>query len=399
MKTYVLIEGIYDTVDLFSEEIREYLTSRRDRCIVLHQNTMDKDLKKLLGPHIDAVIAFNNLGYSLGNNEGGNLWDLLGTRYINILMDHPFHYHNQLLSMPKCAEVYCVDQNHVDYIRKYYPHIRHTGFIPHAGCMHAIRRLSTKNSEKNGVSVDNKSTFNRDIDILYAGNLSRIMIEQLIPDFDLYPELDGILFSKEVLNRLIDDPSLTTEQAIIEHLSDLHIPIESPEDELRYINGFRFIDGFATSYYRELSVRILAENGFKVSILGLGWEQCGWIDTPNVTLLGKVNAAEVLPYMKRSKIVLNTLTWFKRGMHDRIINGLMSGAYILSDTSEYLKEITDGILPLLPMTLFDPLNIEELPYTAELILSDYERLHDRIEYGIKWANENHSWANRLETVL
>ena len=399
MATYVLIEGVYDTLDLFSEEIRISLEEKDHRCIILHYDRMDKDLKQLLGARIDAVITFNNLAYNLGESEGQNLWDALNTRYINILMDHPFHYHRQLSGMPGCSEIYCIDKNHVDYIKRYYPHINVVSFLPHAGCVHAITDLSTKKRGNRTDSVYNSVSTHRDIDILYAGNLSRVLIEQLIPDFSQFPEIDGAAFSQDVLSRLISEPDITTEDAILDRLHDLNVPLDSIDDELRFLNGFRFLDGFATSYYRELAVRIPADNGLHVSILGLGWEQCEWTDHDNITLLGKVNAGEVLPYMMRSHIVLNTLTWFKSGAHDRIFNGLLCGAEVVSDNSVYLSDITGTRTNKnCGLHLFDLRDIASLPSILEDILKDPVDPNEQ-RLCSDWVSSEHSWSARMEEIL
>ena len=38
----------------------------------------------------------------------------------------------------------------------------------------------------------------------------------------------------------------------------------------------RFIDSYATSFFREQAVRILVENGIRVTAYGTGWDQCEW---------------------------------------------------------------------------------------------------------------------------
>ena len=47
--------------------------------------------------------------------------------------------------------------------------------------------------------------------------------------------------------------------------------------------------------------------------------------------------------MNDAKIVLNTMTWFKAGAHDRIFNGMLAKAVVVTDDSTYLRrEFTDG---------------------------------------------------------
>lgn len=44
----------------------------------------------------------------------------------------------------------------------------------------------------------------------------------------------------------------------------------------------RFIDSYATSFFREQAVRILVENGIRVTAYGTGWDQCEWSDNPHL---------------------------------------------------------------------------------------------------------------------
>ena len=38
----------------------------------------------------------------------------------------------------------------------------------------------------------------------------------------------------------------------------------------------RFLDSYATSFFREQAVRILVESGIRVTAYGTGWDQCEW---------------------------------------------------------------------------------------------------------------------------
>jgi len=387
MKNFVFITGLYDTLDLFSRELMAAFRQRGHFCLELSISTMEDDLRKLLLLHqregVDAVIAFNNLGYNLGENEGGNLWEAMGVPYVDILMDHPFHYHTVLAALPGTSLVGCIDRNHVIYIENYYPNVAGSFFLAHAGCLEPL------------VTAPHDSTPVRDISVLYAGNLSRVLIEQLIPDFEAYPMIDGAAFSGEVLEDLISNPRRTTEDVIRQHLTDQHISF-SPEEEREFIFYFRFLDGFATSFYREQAVRILVEQGIPVDVLGIGWEKCSWADHKNLHLLGHVDAPEVLSYMKRSKVVLNNLTWFKDGAHDRIFNGMLSGAAVVSDTSKYLEEIFASGKELF---LYDLKNTAALPGMMSNLLEDEVRRDAMAREGREETLRSHTWKNRAEELL
>jgi glycosyltransferase involved in cell wall biosynthesis len=95
--------------------------------------------------------------------------------------------------------------------------------------------------------------------------------------------------------------------------------------------------------------------------------------------------------MHQSKIVLNTLTWFKDGSHDRIFNGMLAGAVVVSDSSRYLKEQFENHREL---ELFELEEIETLPDIVEGLLSDLPRAQQMADRGRAAAQARHTWAHR-----
>lgn len=385
MTNFILVRGFYDTLNLFSQELEAGLAAAGAGTFVLHAERLDEELSDLLTLHvtkgITAVIAFNNLCYNLGTKEGGNLWEAMGVPYFDILMDHPFHFDTILQGLPAKTTLFVVDRKHVDYVKRYYPNVSSCVFLPHAGCRQAVKAAPAAEE--------------RDIDVLYAGVLSRVLIEQLIPDFDSITAFDGAAFSGRCLDRLISEPALTTEEVVRRELREEGLTDLPPEEERKYITDFRFLDGFACSFYREGAVRTLVESGIDVHVLGLGWEQCEWAGNPRLHLDGKVDAVEVFPYMKRSKVVLNTLTWFKDGAHDRIFNGMLAGAAVVSDTSPYLREIFDDT----QCVQYNLNHTSHLPALVEDLLADDERREALAEAGREETERNHTWAARAQIIL
>ena len=213
MKSFVLVRGLYDTLDLFSEEVEAGLKEMGYGTFVFDAVNPGKGLQDLLSLQVTkgiaAVIAFNNLAWNLGTKEGGNLWEAMGVPYVDILMDHPFHFDRILQGLPENSHLFVVDRRHADYVERYYPNIRHVHFLPHAGCKNAIAALTQPDGRQSGKMENisgNSEARNacyalppvdgdRDIDVLYAGALSRVLVEQLIPDFDSITAFDGAAFS------------------------------------------------------------------------------------------------------------------------------------------------------------------------------------------------------------
>lgn len=402
MKTILFIQGIYDTIDLFIAALSQAFTELGCTCHILDtrekQGFMRKLKNILMNERVDALVTFNNIGYNLSFSEGKNIWDEKGIPYINILMDHPFHYASPLKQAPETSVVFCTDRNHVEFIKRFYPNIKKVDFMPHAGMEADVREYAAPGSchlctKEEGF---HPAMEERSIDVLYAGGLSKYVAEGLVPDLGEIGEFDAFALTREVLSDLITHPNKTTESAIESYFSG--IGKEYGEEELNHwITQLRFIDSYATSFYREQSVRLLVENGIKVAVFGGGWDLCDWADNPNLLYGGKVLAPQVLELMNHSKIVLNTMTWYKNGIHDRIINGMLAKAAVVTDSSDYLEEEMEKAGKFLEP--FYLTKMEELPGKVESLLGDESRMEELARRGYAYARKNHTWMERGKYVL
>lgn len=394
-KTIIYFVGVYDTLDLFTEKLREafekmgYASFVYDARLALQSKAALIDLlehgqwaaenRTDGGKRSFACVTFNNLGYNLDLADGRNLWEAYDVPYFNILMDHPFHYEKPLRMAPGTSVVLCTDRNHVKYIRRYFKNISRMDFLPHAGV-----ELGRKH----------KPLAERSIDVLYAGALPIYTVSKMIPDLSSIREVDGQKMAQEVLGELVHHPERTTEEVIEAYLrSECEEISEHRIQEI--IVQMRFIDSYATSFFREQAVRILVESGIRVTAYGTGWDQCEWSDNPCLDYRGKVLAPEILPLMNDSKIVLNTMTWFKAGAHDRIFNGMLAGAAVVTDDSTYLRrEFRDSE----ELVMFSLKELGTLPERVFDLFGHMEETQRMAECGYYAAKENHTWKNRAEYI-
>ena len=401
-KTIIYFTGVYDTLDLFTENLREAFEEMGYASFVYDARFRKQSEQALFGLLEDAAghagmagtaahvghagqpglcpftcITFNNLGYSLSLPDGRNLWNAYGIPYLNILMDHPFHYEKPLRGMPQTAVIFCTDRNHVLYIRKYFENIRQIDFLPHAGVELGSRHKPLKE---------------RGIDVLYAGALPIYTVGKMIPDLSSIPEVDGEAMAQEVLGELIRHPGRTTEAVIRAYLQAQRNDLS--EERIHELTvQVRFLDSYAVSFFREQAVRLLVESGIKVTAYGTGWDQCDWSDNPYLAYGGKVDASQILPLMNDTKLVLNTMTWFKAGAHDRIFNGMLAGAAVVTDESSYLKrEFTDGR----EIFMFALEEIGSLPERVFELFGHLDRTQEMAECGYHAAKERHTWKSRAE---
>lgn len=390
-KTIIYFIGVYDTLDLFTGKLREAFEKMGCTSFVYdaQNEAVSKGLLLALFEEtvraggscreLFACVTFNNLGYNLDAADGTNIWEMYEVPYINILMDHPFHYEKPLRGAPETSIVLCVDRNHVKYIRKYFKHIRQTDFLPHAGV-----ELGSKH----------KPLRERGIDVLYAGALPIYTVAKMIPDLSSIREVDGEEMAREVLAELVRNPTRTTEEVITEYLKDRRNDIS--DDRIHeLIVQMRFLDSYATSFFREQAVRILVENGIRVTTYGTGWNQCEWSENPYLDYRGKVLAPQILPLMKDSKLVLNTMTWFKAGAHDRIFNGMLAGAAVVTDDSSYMRsEFRDGE----ELVMFPLKELGTLPERVFALFGNLGATQQMADCGYRAAKEHHTWKNRAQYI-
>jgi len=387
-KRFVFFKGLYSTLDLYTQEMERICEKRGYTYFTLH--AAEKSGKPILGEKekfisfiqkpVTAAIGFGDMGLCFEDENKVSYWDKYHIPYINMMMDHPFHLGKAMEHAADNTILLCPDKNHVNYIRRFYKNIRMAEFLPHAG------------KETN---VPKQLLLDRKIDVLYAGGLSRGVVENMIPDLKKFKDFDGEDLMETVLSNLVKHPATTTEAAIEQYLIQ-HGIFYSEVQLAQTIRELRFLDMYITSMFREMTIRLLVENGIKVTLYGTGWEVCDWIHHPNLDYEGIVPAQMVPILMQESKIVLNTMTWFKDGSHDRIFNGMLAKAVVVSDSSIYLKEtLKDGE----EIMFFELDHLKELPDQIHALLKDEEKLVALSEHGYRRAKQEHTWENRLDTIL
>lgn len=409
-KRYVFFRGMIDTLDLYTDEFIRIYKEQDAECLVLDTAHMDTELLRLkaflLAP-VTAVISLNNVGLHLEFEDGKNIWDSFQIPFYNIMMDHPFRYKKALDMAPEQMTLLCMDRNHVEYARRFFPNIQNVEFFPHAGI--ELQEAETQTQADTAYAEAEPQTqagmvytvkdygripiSERRIDVLYAGGLARYAAEGLIPDLGKITDFDAFLLVRRALERLIHEPGLTTEYVIEKSLRDMNLSFDDKKlGEI--ISELRFLDSFAVSFYREEVIRTLAENGITVTVFGKGWDRLEW-EHPNLVYGGEIYPVQILELMNQSRIVLNTMTWFKRGAHDRIFNGMLAGAAVVTDDSEYLQEhFTSGR----ELEMFSLRDIKNLPERVNDLLEHPGKAQRIADCGYQSAAAHHTWKNRLHDM-
>lgn len=379
-RRYIFFRGLIDTLDLYTDEFVRIFMEDGAECLVINAAQIEDEmlrLKAFLIYDVTAAISMNNIGMHLEFEDEQNIWDQFQIPFFNIMMDHPFHYKAALDTAPEQMILLCMDRNHIEYVKRFFPNIKKVYFFPHAG----IERYQQ-------IPISE-----RKIDVLYAGGLSRYAAEGLIPDLGKIQEFDAFALVKKALEILIQRPELTTEYVIEMCMKEINL-IFNDKRLGEIITELRFLDSLAVSFYREQMIRTLAGLGITVTVFGSGWERCEWEST-NVIYGGVLPPVQILELMNQSKIVLNTMTWFKRGAHDRVFNGMLAGAAVVSDQSEYLQEqFTNGE----QLQMFPLREMEDMAEAVKMLLSDTNCAQNMVDCGYQQVKKLHMWKNRLQDI-
>lgn len=333
---------------------------------------------------VDFVFTFNNIGMSITFKDE-YYFDLKNIKVFNYLFDHPMAFYDSLDNPPKNMILTCVDKKHVDYVKRFYKNVNNCFFFP-LGSEESLESTAVTWKE-------------RTIQALYVGSLK--VVEKGMSDE----------FSDYVYDYLIKSPNMTTEYAIEKCFkecseeigikifgSELYNNRENISDEKLklIIQKYRFVDLNVNSYYRKKLVQILVENGVDVDVYGAGWQYPELLNNKYFHYKGMVPQTECLKQMKNTRFVLNSMPWFKDGVHDRVYNAMLAGAVCVTDVSKFMEEeFTDGE----DIVYYHLEEMEKLPE----IIKYYEAHPDEAEKiagaGYAKVAVGHTWQTRVIELL
>ena len=394
-KRLVFLTGNYDVLDIFTLRLEKAFEEMGYEVFDFDCSDLKKSMPKFgtflkEGP-ANATFTFNFYSTFMELADKKVVWEQYSIPTITYLMDHPFCFDENLQKLKENSIVLCPDKNHMNYVTRFYPNVPVCGFLGHGGIEKHLNKKSMKD---------------RKIEVLYAGGISAPNVEKIRPDYSKY-DFDARLIGDETFAYLCEHPNETTED-ILEEMLKVH-GISMSDEELRtFIFDMHYVDLQIVSYFREKTVRSLAEAGVPVTLYGFGWENFDWIQTLNVDYRGRVSAFEIIDLMADAKIVLSTMTWFKDGTHDRVFNGQLQGAFAITDTSKYMKEEFTGLYPdevnisekedAAEVGFFELEEIHKLPQMIKALLIDDERLEALAHRGYEKAVAAHSWEERAKEL-
>lgn len=376
-------KGYYQDTKHFTEEISKELCRRKYDtfiCDLVKGTQTQGALKAYEAAGVDVVLTFN--GEAMEKKGQWQHWNQLGALVVNILMDPPFH----IDLLPYMESPYmkrylllCPDENHVKYVKRYFPQVKHVGFMPHGGTPVEGRPIPWRE---------------KPINLLFCGTyikpeeFLKVMKQNMKPEeYRIYADME---------ERLLEETGLSVEQVVEETRFSGHSPL-TPDEIYEEIPGMNLLEGWVRMTVREQVVTALVEGGVDLYVMGTGWQDCPCVENKRFHTISKelIPLPETLTWMENAKINLNIMPWFKAGSHDRVFNAMLRESVALTDPSSFFERyFRDGE----SIVYYSLEALERLPGTVSHLLSHPDEAEAIARNGYEEAAA-FAWENYVEELL
>lgn len=414
MKQLLLFQPGVETLKFFSERLaEEYVKMGYEvRIVRIHEPFLcTRELTDYLQkrPGETVLITFNYHALQreaiFHTKEKVLLWDLYDVFCINIIVDHPFYYYEELQYLPDRYLQICIDEDHTDYMRRFYPEVALGTTLPIPGCL-ARSRFPLEEHPSETVDFQNVRDFmpsqndffelkpqtERSTPVVFTGCFTN-------PDFFLpYMSRNGEdyrAFYQGILDDLLACPDRCIHTVFLQHLNR-ELPDLSTEDLKNVMNKMIFLDLWIRFTYRGRAIGTIVDSGIPVHCIGAGWEtlQCKKADL--LTQTGYSDTSVCLRALADAQISLNVMPWFKRGAHDRIYSSMHNGAVCVTDPSEYLKaNFPDGR----ELVYYSLSELDRLPEIVQRLLASPDVRESIASRAMQRATAQLGWEPFAKALL
>lgn len=346
------------------------------------------DLEQLSKRHFDAIIDFNSKLPDLVVDDGSFFLDCFDAPFFNYILDHPVYHHKNLCKKIKNYNVICVDNEHCEYIKRYYPHIKSTFAMPLGAIkFNGLDKIDKQKgnvvqsfSEQKLVEYNNCSEWirSKEYDLIFAGSY-------LNPD-DYYEIIDNM--PKELKNDifdiadlLINDSKINYEHAVLNVKGN---DILENENAPVIMQMYFLADIFARACIRKKVLFEIVKSHIPIMLFGENFDKSGLDDYSNVRLMGQMPYWKSLGMFSRSKYVLNIMPLFKSGIHDRVLNAMINNSVSISDSNGYMDSLFDNGKDYIR---FDIAECEKIPYIINDLYTNDEKAFNIMLSASKKINE------------
>lgn len=345
------------------------------RILVAQHDNPKPFLTELFKDVPDCTLSFNGL---LPDEDGRFFADLIRIPHIAYVVDSP----NTFVSLANSpfTVIASVDQNAVDFFKGVNAH--NVLFVPHG-------------VEKT-LSFDPKDE-ERTIDVAMLA--SCIDYEAIQGEWrENYPKALQEVLEEAAYTALTDDKKSVV-QAFVGAM-DRKMSQGAPLDPNK-IDFIEILDQLEMVIRGKERVELIRNiKDAKVELFGAPAATTTWKrqlqNQSNVVFHEPISYEQALQVMQKSKIVLNSCAWIKKGTHERTLAGLAAGALVLSSRNPYME---DNFAEGKQIAYFTYNDLGKVNETINQYLKD-EPLRKKVAHaGREQAMHHHTWDIRASMLV
>jgi spore maturation protein CgeB len=309
-----------------------------------------EDLKAFLDFKPRFSLSFNT---SVKDAKGKFMWDYLKVPHLSILVDPPV-YNLDLIESPYSL-ISCVDKGDVAFLKS-------RGFEKVFFLPHAVEKDLFLSPE-----------VERPYDVVFLGSCYdyEASLEQLPP----------------IAGKILAETDLSFTDAILKHAPERITDLDFVFAIDNYIRGKERADLIRS--IKDATVHLYGDIGWQKQAKARPWQEILG-GQPNVVFHPSVSYQESLEILKKSKLSLNSMPFFKNGTHERLFAGLAAGSLPMTLpnlwTEENFKPAEIGIIRSLNSQVNEWLSHAPLRYSM-------------VQEGQKKVQAYHTWDQRAKTII
>jgi len=373
---FIVNYNLYESKRHFALKFSEALERKgvETKIIDVEEGALESDtVASILRFKPDITCSFNTINPI---SEKQFLWDYIQTPHWFIVVD-PMIYYTNMIHSPYII-ISCVDRFDCETLRNY--PFENTFFFPHA-----IER------ELSGCGDKEKS-----YDVVFLGSCY---------DYESL-RISWRLKNTEPINKVLDDAidivlsdkSTSISQALV---TAWNVSKLSPEG-IDFYALFFYVDQYSRGKDRVELIRSIKDA--KVHVFGdlapgldavLGWKPY-LSSSKNVTVHPSVNFTQSLEILKKSKIALNSMPFFKNGSHERVFAALGSGALPITMDNLFWSEF---FVPGKELETYCAGRWDGVNEKVNTYLSNESLRKEVVGAGAEKVLQEHTWDNRADFAL
>ena len=380
-------------------------------------------LESFMGKTYRAVIDFNSRLPRMVLDDGSYYLDHINAPFYNYILDNPLYHHSTLSCTLNNYNVILVDNNHCDYVRKYYPHIKNVIFsVLSSDKAMAYTEYDNKKNDiifpgtyRNPVRYLNmimsadylceNEKLRYDADARCAiSDIMKAMLEMMKDNTELTMRnaletvlncTDSVDYHRDIFSgNMIHDISIETKNIDNEHICRYYSLGKSVYAFTELMNYVYPVEMYLRNFYREKLADSFIKNGIHLTVLGDWWDRYDKSDSRYMTWERPVTFAMSSSKIARYAVMLDSSPFFKGGIHDRVFTGMANMTAVVTDYSTYKSD--SPLSQCVSLYRSDDYN-NCVEISKELLINN-EKRHELVDKAYELFNKNYTWSDTAKRI-